>query len=70
MLEAAQLGLLGILAWPAIGYLFLGIFLGIVLRRLFKEFNFGQKFCKDEGVYDVLRYNPTTDTLCMYTYYF
>ena len=30
MLEAAQLGLLGILAWPAIGYLFLGIFLGIV----------------------------------------
>ncbi len=29
MLEAAQLGLLGILVWPAVGYLFLGIFLGI-----------------------------------------
>lgn len=29
MIDAAQQGLLGILAWPAIGYLFLGIFLGI-----------------------------------------
>ena len=29
MVEAAQQALLGILAWPAIGYLLVGVFLGV-----------------------------------------